>query len=315
MDDTVPRWIGSPPAERPQVLFAGLAEPLRGLFSKVLEAEFTLTHVTTGRSVLEQATDLRPDLILLDAALADMPAASVCHALLTEHRISTTTPVLFVTPAAPTLEQRLVLVRAGARDCIGMWIAPEDAGRLCRAFVQAKQDADQGTAESLYDPATGLYSWQGLVRRARELGALAVRQRQGLACLVFAVDVPQDAEARHTAAAVRSARDVQKTVRLSDAVGRPGNAEFAVLAPATDSGGAVGLAIRLAVPARAAAAREIGLDPDAIAVRAGYSAVANLAYRPMDPATLLLRAGTALHAGEPDPSHQWLRRFIEQPRV
>jgi PleD family two-component response regulator len=280
----------------------------------VLEADFTLTHVTTGRSALEQAPNLQLDLILLAVELADMPAASVCRALLAEHRVSTTTPVLFVMPAAPTFEQRLVLVRAGARDCIGMWIAPEDTGRLCRAFVEAKHDADQGTAESLYDPATGLYSWQGLVRRARELGALAVRQHQGLACLVFAVDVPQDAEARHTAAAVQSARGVQQAVRLSDAVGRPGNAEFAVLAPATDSGGAVGMATRLAVPARAAAAREIGLDPNAVTVRAGYAAVANLAYRPIDPATLLLRAGAALHAGEPDARHQWLRRFIEQPQ-
>jgi PleD family two-component response regulator len=281
----------------------------------VLEAEFAITHVTSGRSALDHAPNLQPDLILLDAALADIPAAGVCQALFAEHRVSTTTPVLFVMAAPPTIEQRLVLVRAGARDCIGTWIAPEDAGRLCHAFVEAKHDADQGTAESLFDPATGLYSWQGLVRRARELGALAVRQHQGLACLVFAVDLPQDAETRHTAAAVQCARGVQQTVRLSDAVGRPGNAEFAVLAPATDASGAVGLATRLALPARAAAAREIGLDPNAVAVRAGYAAVANLAYRPIDPATLLLRAGTALHGGEPDAHYHWLRRFVEQPRI
>ena len=66
--------------------------------------------------------------------------------------------------------------------------------------------------------------------------------------------------------------------------------------------------------ARTAAAQEIGFDPSAVSLRAGYAAVANLGYRPIDPATLLLRAGAALHAGEPEVHVQWLRRFVEQPR-
>jgi len=312
MNDTFPHWIGSRPTDRPLILFAGAAEHSAvALLTKVLEADFTLMPVTTGAGTLEQSANLQPDLVLLDTALADMTAASVCQALLADHRVSSTTPVLFVGPAPPTFEQRLVLVRAGARDTVGLWIAPADVGRLCRAYVDAKRDADQGTAESLFDAATGLYSWQGLVRRARELGALASRQRQGLACLVFAIDLPPDAAPRSAAAAAQSARGVQRTVRLSDAVGRPGNGEFAVLAPATDAGGAVQLAIRLARPARAAAAREVGLDPDTVTVRAGYAAVANLAYKPIDPATLLLRAGSALYTGEPVPQQKWLRAFME----
>jgi PleD family two-component response regulator len=297
------------------VLFAGPEEHAGvALLSKVLETEFTLTRVTTGASALEAASNLRPDLVLLDTGLADLAAPLVSQSLLAEHRVATTTPVLFLAPAPPTFEQRLALVRAGARDSIGLWLSPGDVGRLCRAYVEAKHEIDQGGTEQLFDAVTGLYSWQGLVRRARELGALAARQRQGLACVIFAIDLPPAAQSHYATAASRSAQGVRQTVRLSDTVGSPGNAEFAVLAPATDAAGAVGLAVRLARPARAAAAREIGLEPDDVMVRAGFAAVTNLAYKPEDPATLLLRAGAALYTGQPTPQHTWLRAFVEQPR-
>lgn len=313
MDNVSLRTGGPTPADRPRVLLASQAEQsVAGLLAGVLETDFAVTRVASGRTVLDDAPDLQPDLVLLDTALADMQAADVCRTLLTDHRVSPTTPVLFVTATPPTFKQRLVLVRAGARDGIGSWMEPDAVGQLCRAYVAAKRDVEIGASEALYDAATGLYTWQGLVRRARELGALATRHHQGLACLVFALDLPRGAHARRSAAAVRAARGVQQTVRLCDTVGRPGNSEFAVLAPATDGDGAVGLAIRVALPARATAAAELGLDPDAVSLQAGYEAVDNLAYKPLDPATLLLRAGMALRAGEPQARHQWLRRYVER---
>ena len=313
MTQPAQKRIDSPFTGRPQVLFAGAEEHAEaGMLAKVLEVDFALTRVTTGALALEEAPHVHPELVVLDFALADPPAPMVCQSLLTEHRISTTTPVLFFVPAPPTFEQRLAQVRVGARDSVGLWLAPGDVVRLCRTYVEAKRELDLSVTENLYDPATGLYSWQGMVRRARELGALAQRQRQGLACLVFAIDLPPSAESHHAAVATRSAHGVRQTVRVSDMVGRPGNAEFAVLAPATDAAGAIGLAGRLVGPARTAAARETGLDPDAIVVRAGYAAVTNLAYKPEDPATLLLHAGAALYTGQPTRQHTWLRAYLEQ---
>lgn len=315
MTNAAPDRIDPPFVGRAHVLLAGAAEHAAvGPLAKVLETEFTLTRVATGASALEQASNLQPDLVLVDTALPDLTAPMVCQALFAEHRISTTTPVLFFAPAPPTFEQRLMLLRAGARDSIGLWLPPGDVARLCRAYVDAKREIDQTATENLFDPVTGLYSWQGLVRRARELGALMARQRHGLSCVIFAIDLPPTTQSRHALVATRSAQEVRETLRLSDTVGRPGNAEFAVLAPGTDAGGAVGLAVRLARPARAAVARELGIDPDAVIVRAGYATAINLAYKPEDPATLLLRAGSALYAGTPTPQHAWLRGFVEQPR-
>lgn len=302
--------------EHPRVLVALATEKSANeLLPALLEGGFRLHRVTSGRSALEQAANLQPDLILLDTTLPDLPVVEIARTLLAGHRVSTTTPVLFVTAEPPTFEQRLDPVRAGARDCVGPWMEGEALRQLCRALVEAKREADRGAAESLFDPATGLYSWQGLVRRARELGSLATRQHQGLACVVFNVAVPGDSAEVRAATAVRCARDAQEAVRLCDAVGRPGNSEFAVLAPATDAAGAVGLAARLAVPIRSAAASALALPTAEVEVRAGYEAVANLAYTPIDPATLLLRAGTALRTGEAEPRRSWLRHFVERDRA
>src|SRR5207249_871318 len=81
------------------------------------------------------------------------------------------------------------------------------------------------------NPATGLHSRPALARRARELGALMVRGRGALACVVFALEA-DPADPKPGSVLVRSAR-------MSDVVGALSPTEFAVLAPATDHAGAV----------------------------------------------------------------------------
>jgi GGDEF domain-containing protein len=87
-----------------------------------------------------------------------------------------------------------------------------------------------------------------------------------------------------------------------------GSSEFAVLAPTTDHAGAVKLADRVVAVLRGPMAGGDML-PAETAVRAGYDAVANLTYSPIDPAELLTRAATAVRHGSPDTRHPWVRRF------
>lgn len=308
-------WFRATSEEQPRLLVAAPADQTaNALLPLLVEGGFRLERVTDGRSVLEEASRFQPDLILLDERLPDLSAIDVTRAL-AAGRMSFTAPVLLVTAQAPTPKERIGPVRAGARDWIGPWIEPHTLRQLCQAHVDAKREAEEGSAANLVDLSTNLYSWQGLVRRARELGALATRQHQGLACLVFALETRDDPEPRLSEAAVTCALEAQKIVRLCDAVGRPGNSEFAVVAPATTADGAVGLASRLAVPLRAVAANQLGRVPDQIQLRAGYEAVANFAYDPVDPATLLLRAGTALRTGAAEPQRLWLRRFADRDKA
>src|SRR6266571_5278969 len=81
------------------------------------------------------------------------------------------------------------------------------------------------------------------------------------------------------------------TARRSDAIGRVGPGEFAVIAPGTDRAGAVLLAERLARGVKTLAGATPGL-------RAGYDAVGNARYTPIEPKNLLSRATTALRAAK-----------------
>jgi GGDEF domain-containing protein len=94
----------------------------------------------------------------------------------------------------------------------------------------------------------------------------------------------------------RGVRALQYAARRSDVIGRLGPNEFAVLAPGTDASGARRLAERLtrslesAAPGRGAGAEQ------ALHVRSGYEAVANVGYAPIEPVELLVRAAAAVRA-------------------
>src|SRR5262249_12813804 len=79
----------------------------------------------------------------------------------------------------------------------------------------------------------------------------------------------------------------------SDAVGRLGRAEFAIIAPATDDVGAVKLVERLRDSVESVAFL-VGDTTIRFKIRAGYCAVADFAQSSVDAVEILLRAATAL---------------------
>jgi diguanylate cyclase (GGDEF)-like protein len=272
---------------------------------------FAVLQSPDARHALARARGTQPDAICIDAVLPDMSGLELCRLLRQDPRVWNSTPILITTPHAPTLEQRVAAMRAGAWECIGRPTNPEELILKIGAFMRAKLDADRARAEGLLDPATGLYNRQGMARRARELGSHAVRQHGALACVAFALDLEPGAASVGDAAAATILRSVQalKTApRVSDVVGRLGPTEFAVIAPATDAGGAMKLAERLlrAVQGIVGSARPaLPLQ----GVRVGYEAVTNLGYAPMEPVDLLIRASAALRRGTPVGGASWIRHY------
>ncbi|HYT03770.1 MAG TPA: response regulator [Gemmatimonadales bacterium] len=254
---------------------------------------YVVVQAPTGGVALGRAPEIRLDLIILGLDLPDMSGIDACRSLRSDQRIGRNVPILILAPERPTPEQRVTALRAGAWDFL---LHPGDADKLSlrvQTYVQAKRNIDDAFADDLVDPTTGLHSRPGLARWARELGALMSRHHGALACVVFALDAdPVDRKA---------GRLVARTARLSDVVGALGPTEFAVLAPATDHVGAVKLAERVAS----------ALFPVAggSTLRAGYDAVANLTYSPIDPVELLARATAAVQRGRPEPTHPWVRRY------
>jgi diguanylate cyclase (GGDEF)-like protein len=79
---------------------------------------------------------------------------------------------------------------------------------------------------------------------------------------------------------------------MSDAIGRLGASEFAVVAPSTESAGAVRLAERIQQAVASASLEET--ERPHLQVRAGYCAVADFAASPVDAVEMLVRAASAL---------------------
>ena len=116
-----------------------------------------------------------------------------------------------------------------------------------------------------------------------------MRRRAPLACVALGIAVdPKGAPA----AASYAAKVLQASGRTSDAIGGLGEGAFAVLAPATAPQGALEMARRLSRVLETAGPRPPGVSP--LRVHAGYDAVADLHETPIDPASLLEHADTAL---------------------
>ncbi len=165
--------------------------------------------------------------------------------------------------------------------------------------------------ESLLDQVTGLYNMRGLSRRAREIGSEAFRRRHALTCVVFAPESPElgsaDSEEVATQLAAAVGEALRKSGRSSDAIGRLGPLEFAVIAPATGPAAAVRLVERLRETVETHPVRT-NRSPASVGLRVGYYAVPDFHDADVDATEMLLRATTALRSLKVD-GHGTLRAF------
>ena len=271
---------------------------------------YAVLRAYTGKQALERCRSARPDVIILDTDLPDVDGLDVCRTLREDPQISPSTPILVTSPGHPSRQKRLAALRAGAWDFLGSALDGEELPLRLDAYVRAKFDADRAREESLLDQLTGLYNVRGLARRARELGSQAFRHQEPFACVVFSPIVDGDdddplAEVEIAAAVERLAKALRESGRVSDAIGRLGPTEFAVIAHGTDASGAVRLAERLAQ------ALEAGAVEGRVKMRmaAGYDAVANYHEAPIEPSDMLVRATMAMRLSRSDAHGKWIRQF------
>jgi diguanylate cyclase (GGDEF)-like protein len=213
--------------------------------------------------------------------------------------------------------ERLEAYRAGAWEFLSL---PVDADALIlklHVFVQAKREIDRSRGEGLLDPVTGLYNVRGLARRAGEIGAQATRRHAPLACVAIAtlrandVDVSESDEL--DARAAEHLSDLcRRASRSSDAVGRLGRSEFAIIAPETDDQGAVRLIERLRAIVEASAI-PTGNGTIRFKVRAGYCAVPDFATSSVDAVEVLLRASSALRHVRTSEAPREITAFEDVP--
>ena len=98
--------------------------------------------------------------------------------------------------------------------------------------------------------------------------------------------------------------------RASDAIGRLGPNDFAIVAPSTPEAGAVRLVERMREKLEGASVA-VGGSQHSIRIRAGYAAVADMAVSPVEADEMLLRAVRALHHLRAEANGSFVRSYEE----
>lgn len=300
------------PARPPLVLIANDQEWSARSLESILGPEgYAVLRAYTGAQAIDRAQTAQPDLIILDMQMPDISGLEVCRTLKNDPRIDGTTPILVTTAGPSGRTQRLDAYRAGAWEFLGQPLDGEALLLKLANFLASKQAVDLERDRNLLDEDTGLYNMRGLARRAREIGADVYRQRAPLACVVF---VPHLDEAEAGTAAVPTVsnglgkavgRVFRAAGRASDAIGRMGQSEIGLIAPATDHEGTLRLVERLRHAVSDSRLTLTGGSETQVELRAGYCVVPDLADSTLDATEVLLRATTALRElvkrGGPDP--------------
>jgi two-component system cell cycle response regulator len=277
---------------------------------------YAVLRAYTGRQALELARTAQPDALVLDARLPDMGGVDVCMALRDDPRIGLTTPVIMTTAGPSERAKRLEAYEAGAWEFYSQPLDGEMLLLKLRTFMRAKRETDRLRDESLLDEVTGLYNMRGLVRRAHEIGAEAQRRHEPVACVAFAPDALAESyssaltDAFATRAAVHLGSIAQRAGRVSDAIGRLGQTEFALVAPATESQGAVQLVERLRESLEASPLSVDGSE-QIVRLRAGYYAVRDFSESTVDVVEMLMRATSALRQLRAEGNGGYIKAFEE----
>jgi diguanylate cyclase (GGDEF)-like protein len=277
---------------------------------------YAVLRTYNARQTLELARRIRPDAVIVDARLPDGDGLELCDTLRGGDFLGPTTPMIVTTSDPGQRSLQVAAYRSGAWDYV---VLPLDGDILLHkldTFAGAKREADRLRDDGLLDPATGLYNARGLARRAREIGAAAARRRDPLACVAL-TPAPEGArldDATIDAAVLRVSEQLgavlRRTGRTSDAVGRLGPTEFAIIAAGTEAAGAERLAerVREAIDAERMVIPRGNEGAARVRIRAGYYAVPDFAESDVDAVEMLVRAASALRqtsgrgaAGSPAP--------------
>lgn len=288
------------PSRPPLVLIANDQEwSARSLESIMGPLGYAVLRAYNGRQALDLARSILPDVIIIDAHMPDINGVDVCAQLREDPRVGGATPIIVTTSGPGRRAERMAAFAAGAWEFVSQPLDGELLLLKLATWVKAKREVDRVRNESLLDELTGLYNMRGLARRAREIGAEAYRQQHPLACVAFAPEADptelSPAVVEEVAGRVieHLAQLCRRAGRSSDAIGRLGPAEFAIIAPATEGRGAVRLVERLQELLLESPVR-LGDEERTVKIRAGYCAVPDYAHSSVDAVEMLLRAAATL---------------------
>lgn len=291
----------------------------RSLESILAGKGYAVLRAYTGAQALLTARSARPDVIFIELQLPDMDGVDVCRALNEDSDVGASVPIVLTASGAADRDQRLAAYNCGAWEFVSEPLDGELLMARLSNLIKARREAERLRFEGLIDDVTGFYNLRGLARRAREMGAEARRRGDSFACVALAPDM--DLASGTSAARTRSSgvseqlgRILRGVVRGSDAVGRLGQSEFAIVSVGTESAGMATLARRIQ---RVVDDSRLELEHSGSVLRvsAGYCAVGDFANAAVDPSEVLVRATTALREARASRSSGEIRAYQEAPAL
>jgi len=265
---------------------------------------YAVLRALSGAQALDRIRQVSPDLLVVAKDLRDCRGVDLCRRARALGSSTATLPIVLISPTAWTRKERMSALRAGSWDAVSFPIDGEELFLKVDNWVHARIAADVARERGLLDEATGFYNTQGLLRRIAELAAGAGRHGRPLACVIVSTDEggavvdlqSSETPTRSSDSAVTFAETLRAAGRASDTIGRLSESEFVVVAPDTDTEGALALAQRL----KKAVESSSEVQSSRVHLRFGCYAVPDFRAASIAPTEMLIRAGVALRSADAD---------------
>ena len=286
--------------ERPPLALVACSDDWmsRALENVFQQRGYVVAHTRSGNQALELARLANHDLLVLDESLDDIPVLDVSRTIRDGSQFDHSIPVVITasTPADP--RSRLTAYNAGAWEYCSHPVDLDPVFTKLETFLRARNELVLTRSQDFVNSSTGLYTSFGLRQLAGKMSARAQRNHEAFACVAFSPQV-LDREIGSSMLWKESptgfadvAHVFREQSRQSDVVGHVGESRLAILAPDTDAAGARLLVARLQRELDNAAKNK--LISGQIRLRAGFSAVPDLAGSKLNVAELVHRAESAL---------------------
>ena len=217
--------------------------------SQVLRPEYTVYMARDGRTAIETAESVTPDLILLDIIMSDMSGYEVITELKNSDR-TREIPVIFITGLSGVEDEEKGFL-LGAVDYITKPFNNTIVRARIRQHLQTLRQLRMIKRLGVIDPLTDIANRRGFNERLEIEWAHAIRDKSTLSMLMIDIDHfkryndtyghPQGDVLLQTIAAIFH----QTLVRSTDFAARWGGEEFTVLLPGTNTDGALKIAERI----------------------------------------------------------------------
>lgn len=287
----------------------------RSIETVFAERGYEVTRTGSGKQALKMARRGGYDVLMLDEQLTDLNGIGVCLALRDDPLFDHATPIIIISSSHSSLPGRIKAYTAGAWEYCHLPLDVDGLFLKLATFLRARQELAASQANSLMDPASGLYTPYGLNQLAEQLEARAVRNHEPFACVAFSQPTGSEAGQRRSSEDAESFADivhvVREQARKSDVVAKTGASQLAILAPDTDAAGARLLVARL--QREIDAASKYPSQSGSFRLLAGYCAVSDLSAANVDVTELVHRAESALARIPSDGRGEAVMSFDDLP--